>query len=99
MIIVTGTFEIPADGVEAAKTAMAAMVAETVKEDGCIEYRFWQSIAAPTTFRVYEEWESHAHLEAHFATPHMADFRAALGGLGPITRAVKKVEAGEVVDL
>ncbi|MEM1300142.1 MAG: putative quinol monooxygenase [Pseudomonadota bacterium] len=99
MIIVTGTFELPGDGVDKAKDAMASMVAETLKEDGCIEYRFWQSISSPTTFRVYEEWESDAHLEAHFATPHMATFRAALGEINLISRQVKKMVAGAVTDL
>jgi quinol monooxygenase YgiN len=99
MIIVTGTFELPDNRVEDMKTAAAAMVAETVKEEGCIEYQFWQSIISPTTFRVYEEWESHEHLEAHFATPHMATFRAKLGGFGEFTRQVKKVEAGATTDL
>ncbi len=99
MIIVTGTFELPTDGIDAAKAAAAAMVAETVKEDGCHEYQFWQSISSPTTFRVYEEWESHAHLEAHFATPHMAVFRAALGEIGLISRKVRKIEAGTATDL
>ena len=99
MIIVTGTFEVPADGIEAAKKAAAAMVADTVKEDGCHEYQFWQSIASPTTFRVYEEWESDAHLAAHGATEHMATFRAALGEIGLISRKVKKFPMGEVVEL
>ena len=99
MIIVTGTFELPVGGVEAFKTAAEVMVAETVKEDGCHQYQFWQSIGAPNIFRVYEEWESDAHLEAHFHTAHMANFRAALGAIGDFTRSVKKMEAGAVTEL
>lgn len=99
MIIVTGTFELPAEGIDAAKKAAAAMVADTVKEDGCHEYQFWQSISSPTTLRVYEEWESDAHLAAHGATAHMATFRAALGEIGLISRKVKKFPMGEVVEL
>ena len=99
MIIVTGTFELPEVAVDAFKTAATAMVAETVKEDGCHTYQFWQSIGSRTTFRVYEEWESDAHLEAHFHTAHMATFRAALQEIGDFTRSVKKMEAGTVVQL
>ncbi|MFK7943306.1 MAG: putative quinol monooxygenase [Paracoccaceae bacterium] len=99
MIIVTGTFELPEGGVDDAKRAMAAMVADTVKEDGCVEYQFWQSSASPTTFRVYEEWETDAHLAAHAQTAHMVTFRAALGEIGLISRAVKKVEVGQFTDL
>ena len=99
MIIVTGTFELPPEGVADARAAMAEMTAETQKEEGCIEYRFWQSISSPTTFRVYEEWETDAHLAAHAATAHMAVFKAALGQIGLLSRDVKKMAAGEAVSL
>ena len=99
MIIVSGAFQIPAENVDAAKDAMRAMMAETVKEDGCVVYQFTQSIEDPSKFRVYEEWETEAHLKAHFDVAHMATFRAALGELGPITRKVKMIEAGATKDL
>ena len=99
MIIVTGEFELPADKIEDARAAALEMMRETHKEDGCIHYRFYQDLEVPTTFRVYEEWESDAHLQAHFDTAHMATFRAALGGIGLISRKVKKIEAGASVDL
>lgn len=99
MIIVTGQFELPADGVDAAKAAASDMMRETAKEDGCIHYRFYQDVEVATTFRVYEEWESEARLKAHFDTPHMAVFRAALGEIGLVSRKVKMIEPGKVTDL
>lgn len=98
MIVVTGTFEIKPDGVATAIAAMADMVADTVKEDGCIVYKFWQDPAASNQFRVYEEWETDAHLAAHAATAHMATFRGKLGDV-LVSRAVKKMSVSEVVDL
>ena len=35
-------------------------------------------------FRVYEEWASDEALAEHMATPHMAEFMGAMGGL-PLT--------------
>ena len=75
------------------------MVKATLEEDGCITYGFWQDPEKPTRFRVYEEWESRAALDAHFATAHMVVFRAALGALGPIKREIKAIEAGAVTPL
>jgi len=98
MIVVTGEFEFDAASVDAVKSAMREMVAETLKEDGCITYAFWQDIDRPGHFRVYEEWESDAHLEAHFATAHMAAFRGAIGG-ALNERNVKKMSVGTATDL
>jgi quinol monooxygenase YgiN len=99
MLIVTGTVEVAEDGYERARDAIRAMVAATLKEPGCIEYGFWQDPERPGRFRVYEEWEDRASLDAHGATPHMATFRAALAEIGPVSRDIKAIEAGAVTQL
>ncbi|WP_372572859.1 putative quinol monooxygenase [Ruegeria jejuensis] len=95
MLTVTGVVEIAPDGVETAKAAVQKMVAETLKEDGCRIYEFSQVIGSETRFRVYEEWDSLSALQAHFETPHMAEFRATLGSVGVISRDISRFEAGE----
>lgn len=94
MIVVSGEFHIDTKDIEAARTAMIAMAAETAKEDGCIHYRFYQDVEHPDRFHVYEEWKSDAHLAAHAASAHMQVFRGEMGALTVISRAVKKMEAG-----
>lgn len=94
MLIVTGVIEIAPDGVETARAAALEMMTETRKEDGCIVYEFSQVIGSETRFRVYEEWQSEDHLKAHFQTPHMAVFRAALAGVGVVSRDVFTVAGG-----
>ena len=94
MIVVTGVFEIAASDLEAAKTAVKAMVAETLQEDGCHVYEFSQIIGAETRFRVYEEWADLQSLEAHFKSPHMAVFRDALSRIDVKSRNVVRFEAG-----
>jgi quinol monooxygenase YgiN len=96
MLIVTGIIEVPAEAFEAARPALRKMVAATLEEPGCITYAFWQDPDNPGRLRVYEEWEGRAALEAHFATEHMAEFRAALAELGPVSRDIVAIEAGAV---
>ncbi|MFA3915448.1 putative quinol monooxygenase [Ruegeria hyattellae] len=95
MLIVTGVIEISPEGVEAAKVAAQAMVAETTQEAGCIIYEFSQVIGSDTLFRVYEEWTDQAALEAHFTAPHMAVFQQALGQVGVVSRDIYRVVGGE----
>ncbi len=91
MIVVSGTFRLGASSVEAAKAAASEMARATRNEDGCITYAFFQSIEEPTTFRVFEEWESDAHLKAHFEVETHEDLRAALGKLEVLERDGEEV--------
>lgn len=95
MLIVTGVVEVSKAGVEKASTAALEMVAETLREPGCLIYEFSQVLGHATRFRVYEEWQDQAALEAHFATPHMAAFQAALGEIGVTSSEIYRVIGGE----
>ncbi len=95
MLIVTGVVEVSDAAVEKAIDAAQEMVAETLKEPGCLIYEFSQILGQATRFRVYEEWQDQAALEAHFATPHMAAFQAALGEVGVVSSEIYRVIGGE----
>ncbi|WP_420587032.1 putative quinol monooxygenase [Ruegeria sp.] len=95
MLIVTGTVEIAPEGVEKAAKAAQQMVAETVREPGCLVYEFSQILDHPNRFRVYEEWQDQAALEAHFGAPHMAAFQAALAEVGVVSSDIYRVVGGE----
>lgn len=99
MLIVTGVVEIDPAKAEAAKSAAIAMSQATRLEDGCLEYAFWQSIESPGQFRVYEEWRDADALKAHAATPHMAEFRAALAGFGVIGTRIVTITGGKIAPL
>lgn len=99
MLIVTGTFELDAAHLDRLRAAAVAMAQATRAENGCIAYAFWQDIETPTMFRVYEEWTDKAALEAHFETPHMGVFRAALAEGGLISRNVKTIANGTIAPL
>jgi len=99
MIIVAGTIRIDPDKRQAFLPHAKTMLAATRKEAGCLVYSFAFDVADAGLVRIYEEWESRIHLEAHFKVPHMADWRAALAAIGAHSRAIKayECEGGEAL--
>ncbi|AOL94420.1 putative quinol monooxygenase [Porphyrobacter sp. LM 6] len=90
MLIVLAKAQVSADGLAAAKAAIADMVVASNAEDGCIAYAFTQDLGDPTIIHIVEKWQDEAALAAHFATPHMAAFGAAIAGLDfKVMEAVK----------
>lgn len=81
MLIVLAKAKVSAASMDAARDAIADMVAASNAEDGCIAYAFTQDVLDPTVLHIVEKWQDEAALFAHFATPHMAAFQAALAGL------------------
>ncbi len=61
------------------QAALAALVAPTLAEAGCIAYELFESKAEPGTFITVEKWASQADLDAHLGTTHV---QAALGAAG-----------------
>ena len=94
MQIVSGIIEVHGEDVEKAVAAAAAMARATRSEDGCITYAFYQDIENPGRFRVYEEWRDQTALEAHFKSPHMVEFGAALKSIRILGRDITNYEAG-----
>ena len=95
MVVVSGTFKFPAGSAQAVREAMDKCVAETLKEEGCISYRFYPDMHEPDVYRVFEEWESGKHLGAHGQSAHLAEFRETLGKLGVMDRDVKLYKVSE----
>lgn len=93
MIIVAGTIRIDPDKIEAFLPPAKKMLAATREEAGCRIYSYAFDVEDAGLVRIYEEWDSRAHLEAHFKVPHMADWRAALEVIGAHSRAIKAYES------
>jgi quinol monooxygenase YgiN len=47
------------------------------EEEGCIGYRLYEDTEAENAFVFIEEWANEEALQAHFATPHIAEFMGA----------------------
>jgi quinol monooxygenase YgiN len=81
MLIVLAKAQVGEGAMEPAKAAIADMVAASNAEEGCIAYAFTQDVLDPSVLHIVEKWQDEAALAAHFATPHMAAFGAAIAGL------------------
>ena len=82
MIVVTGTIVLDQAKAGAARDALLTMMEASNAEDGCRSYRFMADLTDPGTFHVVEQWESDAAIDAHFASPHMADLLAKTADMG-----------------
>ena len=92
MLVVAGEIKLnPAKRAEA-DAAFAKMREATLKEPGCIAYQAYSDRGDDGIVFMFEKWEDQAALDAHFASPHMAEFGAALGGLGVTGMDVKKYD-------
>jgi len=96
MVVIAGTITLDPAKRAAAVSAATDMMDATRKEPGCHSYTMSGDLADPGRFHIFEEWDSQAALEAHFATPHTASFQAAVGGLGIREMRVQKYEIRSV---
>ena len=81
-IIVTGIIDLDPAHREAAVEAANVLMAATRAEEGCEHYVFSGDFADPGRIHVLEQWASQEEMDAHMATPHLADFMTAMGGFG-----------------
>lgn len=76
-LVIAGTIRVPPENLAAFRPHMLAMLEASRAEDGCLVYSYAEDVAEPGLIRVFEAWRDQAALEAHFATAHLAAWRAA----------------------
>ncbi|MCC6686971.1 MAG: antibiotic biosynthesis monooxygenase [Fimbriimonadaceae bacterium] len=74
MIVLTGYCQVQDDKIEEFLEACHENRAKALVEAGCERFDYYMSIEEHMKCVFVEEWSSMAHLEAHFATAHFADF-------------------------
>ena len=67
-LIVAGTVRVPPQNLDGLRPHMAAMLAASRAEDGCLDYAYAEDVAEPGLIRVFERWRDQAALDAHFQT-------------------------------
>lgn len=95
MLLVIGTVHILPDNLRAALPVMTRMVEASRREEGCLEYGYAQDILIPGLIHVKELWVDQAALDRHFASTHIAEWRAAWSGLGIGDRNLRAYDVGE----
>lgn len=94
MLLIVGTVRLPAENLERAKPAMRAMAEASRAEPGCLEYGYAEDVLVPGLIHVKELWQDQASLDAHFASSHIAAWRAAWPALGIGDRDLRVYEVG-----
>lgn len=94
MIVVMARIRVKTGFEEEIKGLAKAAVAATVKEEGCVSYRFLQDAYDAREFCFVEEWTGLDALRAHTRTAHFAAWREASGPLIE-ERDLKLYEASE----
>lgn len=90
MLIVLAKAKLGDGALEAGRDAIATMVEASNAEEGCIAYSFTVDVLDPTILHIVEKWVDDAALVAHFQTPHMVAFNAAIAPLDiSISEALK----------
>ncbi|MEV0947206.1 putative quinol monooxygenase [Rhodococcus sp. NPDC049939] len=65
---------------EKTRTTLSTLEAATRQEEGCKRYDVFESISAPGTFVVVEEWADPGALSSHMSSAHFKTAMAALDG-------------------
>lgn len=92
MILVMGHFRLPPERLAEARPVMQRVVAETLREPGCIAYSYAEDLCDPGLIRVSEAWDSAEALAAHLASDHMLRWRTEREGLGLSDRDITRYE-------
>lgn len=74
---------------------MKRMAEASRAEDGCVEYAYAEDIFDPGLIHVKEMWIDQASLDRHFASAHIAEWRAAWPSLGIGNRDLRVFDVGE----
>jgi quinol monooxygenase YgiN len=95
MLLIVGTVRLPAEKLSHALPAMKRMVEASRAEDGCVEYGYAADIFDAGLIHVKELWTDQTALDRHFASAHIAEWRAAWPSLRIRDRDLRVYEVGE----
>lgn len=94
MLLIVGTVRLPASNLALARPIMQRMVEASRAEAGCVEYGYAEDLFDAGLIHVKERWTDQAALDRHFASSHIAEWRAAWPGLGISDRDLQVYEVG-----
>ena len=89
-IIIYAVINVEAEKREGLLNRLQSYLPAVHAQEGCIRYDWAADSATTTQVNVYEEWESEAALEAHFAGKNFAAIGKALGEIGTLGASAKK---------
>lgn len=99
MIAVMGLVHLAPGEIERLAGDLAAMIAATRAEEGCISYVYARDMLDPDRLVVSELWRDEAALTAHFQSPHMAELNRVIAAAKIHALSIKRYDVGAVATL
>jgi quinol monooxygenase YgiN len=98
MLILAGSIRLPPENMPAARPVMAAMVAASRAEAGCIAYSFAEDLIEPGLVRIFEVFRDLEAQQVHSTSAHMMQWRAAWPELGIGDRQITHYQVASAVE-
>lgn len=95
MLLIVGTIRLPPQNLSMARPVMQLMVVASRAEEGCITYSYAEDLFDPGLIHVSELWRNRGALDLHFASDHIALWRAEWPRLGIGNRELVLHEVGD----
>jgi quinol monooxygenase YgiN len=76
MLLLKASLQIDPTARDTFLSHLADFVAISQAEDGCLGFQACEDVLTPNRFLILEEWDSHAVLEKHETSAHVAAFKA-----------------------
>ena len=95
MEIYNATFQAAAGKEEELENVLKALIKETAKEEGSVEYRLHRIIDAPGKYRFCEKFKDQAAFDFHCKSDH---FLSAMAKMAPLVEGEGTLEKLELVD-
>lgn len=95
MLLIVGTVRLPSENLQDARPAMARMISASRAENGCEKYSYAEDVLDPGLIHIKEMWRDQAALDRHFASEHIATWRATWLKLGITDRDLRVYEVGQ----
>lgn len=89
MIQINGTIRLGPNASDEAVEAVIKMVRASREEDGCFDYTFARDLTDTDTLVLFERWRDQEALQAHMASPHMAEFQKVMAANPPEARDLR----------
>lgn len=70
----------PSRGIEV-ESLVSPLVEPTLREEGCLEYRYYRDNHDPEHLVFIEQWRDEESLDAHLASDHVTDMLVRVDGL------------------
>ena len=96
MITVAGNLKFDRSERDKAVDLFGPLVEQTLAEEGCVAYGFWEHPSEPGHFLAFEEWASEDAINQHMASAHMAEFLGSMGSFEqPIEVSLHRYEVSD----